>query len=80
MIKVVYTSPATPQYPYDVRTGVIYECKKNKNKYIIKGLNFEREFPLNFIKNMFTPIDGYSWDMLNPTSTNKKDKVNNIKE
>lgn len=78
-IKIKYTSPAIPQYPYDVALNAIYVCKKDKDKYIIKGANFEREFPLSFIKNMFSPIGEDNWDMLNPPKTKKKDSIHNDK-
>ena len=65
MIKIIYNSPAMPQYPYDVRLGVSYECQKVKDGYVVKGFDFEREFSLDFIQQIFKPCDGYSWDMLN---------------
>lgn len=79
VIKVIYTSPAVLQYPYDVELGVVYDCEKCGNKYIIKGKNFNREFELNFIKNMFTPIEEYNWDMLNPPKKNNKTDSKNVK-
>jgi hypothetical protein len=79
-IRIKYTSPAVPQYPYDVKLNTTYICEKKKDKYIVKGANFQRAFSFDFIKNMFTPIDEYGWDMLNPTQINTKDKANNIKE
>lgn len=75
IIKVVYSSPAIPQYPYDVEIGTIYECVKDKDKYSIRNKNFERAFNLEFIKRMFKPCEGYSWDMLNE---NKEEKEENI--
>lgn len=65
IIKVVYSSPAIPQYPYNVEIGTIYECIKDKDKYSIRGNNFERVFSLEFIKRSFKPCEGYNWDMFN---------------
>ena len=84
IIKVIYSSPAVPQYPYDVKIGAIYECIKNDNKYFIKGNNFERDFQFDFIKRCFNPCEGYSWDMLNENEeteiiTNKKTKSKKTK-
>ena len=83
MIKIIYNSPAMPQYPYDVQLGVSYECQKIKDKYIVKGVNFERAFSLKFIQNMFKLCDGYTWDMLgekvakeNATKNTNSDKAN----
>ena len=64
MIKVKYTSPAIPQYPYDVELGVEYDCIKQEDRYVIKGINFEREFALDFIKQMFSPCVKYNWEMI----------------
>jgi hypothetical protein len=75
MIKIIYNSPAMPQYPYDVKVGMVYKCEKSGNKYFVKGLNFKREFSLNFIQRMFKLCDGYSWDML---EKNKKKYQSNI--
>ena len=84
IIKVVYSSPAIPQYPYDVEIGTIYECVQEKGKYSIRGKNLERVFNLEFIKRSFKPCKGYSWDMLEenkevkntskPTKKTKKNK------
>lgn len=68
-IKVVYTSPAIPQYPYDIEIGTVYECIKQDDKYSIRGKNFERVFNLEFIQRTFTPCEGYSWNMLEATTT-----------
>lgn len=73
-IKVVYTSPAVPQYPYDVEIGTMYECVKDNDKYSIRGKNFERVFNLEFIQRVFTPCEGYKWEMLNETTTSKQTK------
>jgi hypothetical protein len=76
IIKVIYSSPAIPQYPYDVEIGAIYECIQDKDKYSIRGKNLERVFNLEFIKRSFKPCEGYSWDMLNE----KKEVVNTSKK
>ena len=34
------------------------------SKYFIKRVNFEREFTLEFIQQMFSPCDGYDWKMI----------------
>ena len=68
-------SPAIPHKPYDVKLNTIYECVKYKNKYIIKGLDFEREFSLEFIKSMFKPCENYNWNMLE-----YGDEINNNKQ
>ena len=73
-IKVVYTSPAIPQYPYDVEIGTIYECIKSDDKYSIRGKNFERVFNLEFIQRTFSPCEGYNWNMLNEEITTKQTK------
>lgn len=73
-IKVVYTSPAIPQYPYDIEIGTIYECIKEDDKYSIRGKNFERVFNLEFIQRTFSPCEGYNWDMLNENTTTKQTK------
>ena len=65
IIKVIYSSPAIPQYPYNVEIGTIYECVKDNDKYSIRGKNFERVFNIEFIQRSFKPCEGYSWDMLN---------------
>lgn len=87
IIKVIYSSPAIPQYPYDVEIGTIYECVQDKNKYSIRGKNFERVFNLEFIKRTFKPCEGYSWDMLdenkeveNTSKPTKKTKTKKNKD
>lgn len=75
IIKVKYTSPALPQKPYDVSVGVAYDCEKFEEKYFIKGLNFNREFSLGFIKSMFQPCEGYNWDMLKDKTEIKENKI-----
>jgi hypothetical protein len=84
IIKVIYSSPAIPQYPYDVKVGVIYDCIKSDDKYSIKSNNFERVFNFDFIKKIFKPCEGYSWDMLDNNEkteiiTNKKAKSKKTK-
>ena len=71
-IKVIYTSPAIPQYPYDVEVGTVYECIKDNDKYSIRGKNFERVFNFEFIQRTFTPCQGYTWDMLSDGTTSKQ--------
>lgn len=87
IIKVVYSSPAIPQYPYDVEVGTIYECVKEKDKYSIRGKNLERVFSFEFIKRSFKPCEGYSWDMFNENKeventlkTTKKTKAKKNKD
>jgi hypothetical protein len=87
IIKVIYSSPAIPQYPYDVEIGAIYECVQDKGEYSIKGKNFERVFNLEFIKRSFKPCEGYSWDMLNEkkeventSKPTKRTKANKTKD
>jgi hypothetical protein len=83
MIKIIYNSPAVPQEPYNVNLKEKYDCMKNGDKYLVKGLDFEREFSLDFIKRMFKPCDGYSWDILDnenkKENKTKKSKSNNEK-
>ena len=83
MIKIIYNSPAMPQYPYDVHLGASYECQKVKDKYIVKGFDFEREFSLDFLQQVFKPCDGYNWEMLNEkqpqTDINAVKKIKQIK-
>lgn len=62
-IKIVYNSPAMPQGDYNFALNTEYECEKVKDKYIIKAKE-DKQFSLAFIKSMFKPCDGYSWDML----------------
>lgn len=62
-IKIVYNSPAMPQGDYNFALNTAYECEKIKDKYIIKAKE-DKEFSLAFIKSIFKPCDGYSWDML----------------
>ena len=64
-IKVTYNSFAVPQFPYNVELGVIYNCVKENDKYFIQGNGFNREFSLEFIKQMFKPCKEYNWEMLN---------------
>ena len=64
-IKVTYNSFAVPQFPYDVELGAIYNCTKEDDKYFIQGNGFNREFTLEFIKQMFKPCEKYDWEMLN---------------
>ena len=63
MIKIIYNSPAMPQGDYNFALNTEYECKKVKDKYVIKAKE-DKEFSLAFIKSIFKPCDGYSWDML----------------
>jgi hypothetical protein len=83
IIKVIYSSPAIPQYPYDVEIGRIYECVQDKDKYFIRGKNLERVFNFEFIKRSFKPCEGYSWDMLKDKkeviNTSKRTKINKDK-
>lgn len=84
IIKVIYSSPAIPQYPYDVEIGTIYECVKDKDKYSIRGKNLERVFNLEFIKSIFKPCKDYTWDMLNENkeveNTSKQIKKTKVKK
>ena len=78
MIKIIYNSPAMPQEPYNVSLGVSYDCAKSKDKYVVQGVNFKKEFSLEVIKMLFKPCDGYSWDMLEEVEEkeNKTSKAN----
>lgn len=64
LIKIVYNSPAMPQGDYNFALNTAYECEKVKDKYVIKGANSKKEFALEFLKSIFKPCEGYSWDML----------------
>jgi hypothetical protein len=65
MIKVTYNSPAVPQEPYDFDLKKSYNVEKNGNKYFIyHNKDNKQEFDIGFLKSMFKPCDGYSWDML----------------
>ena len=71
-IKVIYNSPAMPQGNYNFALNTAYECEKVKDKYVIKGVNSEKEFALEFLKSIFKPCDGYSWDMLEEKKETEK--------
>ena len=62
-IKIVYNSPAVPQGDYNFTLKKVYECEKIKNEYIVKAEE-DKKFSLAFLKSIFKPCDGYSWDML----------------
>lgn len=62
-IKIIYNSPAMPQGDYNFALNTAYECEKIKDKYIIKAEE-DKKFSLAFLKSIFKPCDGYSWDML----------------
>ena len=82
-IKVIYDSPAQPQYPYDIELNLTYDCVKENDEYFIKGNGFNREFTLDFIKRMFKPCEGYGWEMLeekNKKKTNLKQTKKNKEE
>ena len=79
-IKIVYNSPAIPQGNYNFALNTVYECEKVENKYIIKDKE-DKEFSLDFLKNMFKPCENYSWDMLEENKDKqetviKQEKVN----
>lgn len=59
-IKIIYNSPAMPQGDYNFALNKAYECEKIKDKYVVEN----KEYSLDFLKSMFKPCDGYSWDML----------------
>ena len=84
MIKIIYNSPAVPQEPYDFVLNTKYELNKVKGKYVILiNDNDRREFDIDFIKSMFKPCEGYSWDMLKTdvkeTNLKRKNKINKNK-
>ena len=68
----------------EIRPGIIATdmTQKVKDKYIVKGFDFEREFSIDFLKQVFKPCDGYSWEMLNEKKSQtdinavKKNKTN----
>lgn len=70
-IKIVYNSPAMPQGDYNFALNTEYECEKIKDKYVIKAKE-DKQFSLAFIKSMFKPCDGYSWDMLEEKKATEK--------
>lgn len=74
-IKIIYNSPAMPQDDYNFTLNKVYECKKVKDKYVIEGANFNNEFTPKFIKSIFKPCKGYSWEMLE-----EKDKIKQVKQ
>lgn len=89
MIKIIYNSPAVPQKPYDFNLNTEYMLNKIDNKYIIAiSKNDKREFEIGFIKSIFKPCEGYSWDMLekenkgvqNTLKVNKKNQNINERE
>lgn len=89
MIKIIYNSPAVPQKPYDFNLNTEYMLNKIDNKYIIAiSKNDKREFEIGFIKSIFKPCEGYSWDMLekenkgvqNTLKINKKNQNINERE
>ena len=88
MIKIIYNSPAIPQKHYNFNLDQEYELNKIKGKYVI-SLNYgdKREFDIDFIKSMFKPCEGYSWDMLEKENkenievkNTSKTKLNNTKQ
>lgn len=84
MIKIIYNSPAVPQEPYNFSLNTEYELNKVKGEYIISiNENDKREFEIGFIKSIFKPCEGYSWDMLEidtkETNLKKKNKTNKNK-
>ena len=70
-IKIIYNSPAMPQGDYNFVLNTEYECEKIKDKYVVKAKE-DKEFSLAFIKSMFKPCDGYSWDMLEKKDMEEK--------
>lgn len=68
MIQIVYNSPAMPQGNYNFALNKAYECKKIKDKYVVEN----KEYSLAFIKSMFKPCEGYSWDMLEEKKDTKE--------
>ena len=84
MIKIIYNSPAIPQKPYDFELDKQYDLDKVKDKYIIYRNENRQEFDIGFIKSMFKPCEGYSWDMLEKENkevkNTSKTKLNNIKQ
>jgi hypothetical protein len=70
-IKIIYNSPAMPQGDYNFALNTAYECEKRKDKYVIKAKE-NSLFSLAFIKSMFKPCDGYSWDMLEEKNETEK--------
>ena len=62
-IKIIYNSPAMPQGNYNFALNTAYECEKVKDKYVIKAKE-NKEYSLAFLKTIFKPCEGYSWDML----------------
>ena len=76
MIKIIYNSPAMPQPPYDFILGQPYDLNKIKGKYYIyRSENDKQMFSIGFIKSMFKPCNGYSWDMLEEVVENKENKT-----
>lgn len=76
MIKIIYNSPAIPQKPYDFDLNKEYDLDKVKGKYIIyHKKDNQTEFDIDFIKSMFKPCEGYSWDMLENKTENKEYKT-----
>lgn len=82
MIKIIYNSPAIPQKPYDFELDKEYDLGKIKNKYIVyRDKENQQEFDIDFIKSMFKPCEGYSWDMLEKENKEtKKVSQTNIKQ
>lgn len=77
-IKVIYNSPAMPQGDYNFTLNKVYECEKNKNKYVIKGVNSNKEFTPEFLKSIFKPCEGYSWEMLEEKKEKEEIATNKV--
>jgi hypothetical protein len=76
MIKIIYNSPAVPQKPYDFDLNKEYDMDKINGKYFIyRDKDNKQEFGIDFIKSMFKPCEGYSWDMLENKNENKIKKT-----
>ena len=71
MIKIIYNSPAMPQGNYNFALNTAYKCEKINGKYIVKAKE-DKEFSLAFIKSIFKPCEGYSWDMLEEKKDTEK--------
>lgn len=79
MIKIKYNSPAIPQGDYNFSVGLVYNCEQveKTNNYMIKCGKFEKEYPSEFIKKIFEPCNGYSWEMLDNKDVSKDSEKKN---
>lgn len=61
-VRVKYTHPAFPPYPYQIHISWIYRVVLNDNQLFISDGNLEQSISKEYLISWFSPINYNGWE------------------